>query len=121
MHTPPRMNLMSLKEDDKFWPWPGGSVHWSAVLYTEKLWVQSPVGQGSYGRQPTDVSLSHPCFSIFLSHSLFFKKILFIFGERRGKKKKRERNINLWLPLEYPLLGDLTDNPGMHPDWELNQ
>ena len=29
-----------------------------------------------------------------------------------------ERNINVWLPLAYPLLGTW---PGTCPDWELNQ
>ena len=32
--------------------------------------------------------------------------ILFIFLERgKGREKKRERNINVWLPLAHPLLG----------------
>ena len=49
----------------------------------------------------------------------FFKKILFIFtGE--GSETKRERNINLWLPLLHSLLGT-SSNPGMCPDRELNQ
>ena len=35
----------------------------------------------------------------------FFKKILFIyFFLREGKEKERGRNINVWLPLMYPLL-----------------
>ena len=34
-----------------------------------------------------------------------------------GREKERERNINVWLPLA----GDLVCNPGMCPDWELNQ
>ena len=35
-----------------------------------------------------------------------FKKILFIIFYREGKGgKKRERNINVWLPLICPLLG----------------
>ena len=33
-----------------------------------------------------------------------FLKILFIFSER-GTEKERERNINVWLPLVYPLVG----------------
>ena len=53
-----------------------------------------------------------------------FLKILFIYlflegGE--GREKERERNINVWLPLAHPLLGDLFCNPGMCPDWESNQ
>ena len=36
---------------------------------------------------------------------LFLKKFyLFIFGER-GREGDKERNINVWLPLMYPLLG----------------
>ena len=30
---------------------------------------------------------------------------LFIFREGEGKEKKRERNINVWLPLMLPPLG----------------
>ena len=40
-------------------------------------------------------------------------------GERREEEK--ERNISVWLPLMHPALGDLACNPGMGPDWELNQ
>ena len=49
-------------------------------------------------------------------------KILFISRER-GKEGERERNINVWLPLERPQLGTwhLAHNPGMCPDWELNR
>ena len=35
--------------------------------------------------------------------------------------KERERNLNVWLPPVGPLLGDLAHNPGLCPDWELNQ
>ena len=37
----------------------------------------------------------------------FLKKILFIYflESEEGKEKERERNINVWLPLERPLLG----------------
>ena len=35
--------------------------------------------------------------------NMLFKK-LFIFRER-GKKRERERNINVWLPLTHPDLG----------------
>ena len=49
--------------------WLGGSVGWSVVPYTKRLWVQFPVrahtqvaglipSWGTYGRQPMDVSLS---------------------------------------------------------------
>ena len=52
---------------------------------------------------------------------LLFKNIFNLFLERgEGKEKKRERNINVRLPLVCPLLGDLTCNPGMRSDWESN-
>ena len=50
----------------------------------------------------------------------FFKIYLFILREREGRKKERERNSNVWLPL-VPPAGDLACNPDMCPDWELNQ
>ena len=55
------------------------------------------------------------CYSWYFSFVLaakyldpfFLKKILFIYfleiGE--GREEDRERNINVWLPLTYPLLG----------------
>ena len=50
-------------------PWLGGSVGWSIVLCTKRLWVGFPVeartqvadlipGQGAYEKQPVDVSIS---------------------------------------------------------------
>ena len=37
---------------------------------------------------------------------LFFKRFYyFFFRDGEGREKKRERNINVCLPLEYPLLG----------------
>ena len=55
----------------------------------------------------------------------FFLKILFIYlfifkergreGEREGKKHKSG------FASHVPLTGDLAHNPGMCPDWELNQ
>ena len=53
--------------------------------------------------------------------SWFFKRFsLFIFRKRGRKEKEREKNIKVWLPPAYPLLGVLAHNPGMCPDWELN-
>ena len=61
--------------------------------------------------------------SIFL---LLFLKIIYLFiylfldtGEVR--EEERKRNVNVWLPLMCPLLGTLACNPGMCPDWELDQ
>ena len=48
----------------------------------------------------------------------YFINIFLDIGERR--EKERERNINMWLPLMHPLLGNLAHNPGMCPDWESN-
>ena len=49
---------------------------------------------------------------------LFLRFYLFTFRERKGG---REGNINVWLPLKRPLLGNLTSNPDMCSNWELNQ
>ena len=64
-------------------------------------------------------SLSWPV-SIF--RVCFFKKdFIYLFLERgEGREKERERNINVWLPLTHPQLGDLACNPGICPDWESN-
>ena len=49
------------------------------------------------------------------------------FSERgEGREKVRERNISVWEILwsvasHMPSTWDLAHNPGMHPDWELNQ
>ena len=40
---------------------------------------------------------------MFVQFFFFFKKIL----REEGREKERERNINVWLPLERPLTGDL--------------
>ena len=48
--------------------------------------------------------------------SLFFKGFIYLFLEREGREKERERNVNVWLPLVHPL----RHKPGMSPDWELN-
>ena len=52
----------------------------------------------------------------------YFLNDIYLFLERgKGREKERERNINVWLPLTHPPNGDLACNPGMYPDWELNQ
>ena len=50
----------------------------------------------------------------------FLKSFFILFLERGRGEKERERNISMWLPL-VPPTGDLAHNPGMCPDWELNQ
>ena len=53
----------------------------------------------------------------------FFKDYIYLFLERgKRRKKERERNINVFLPLACPPpTGDLDYNPGMCLHWELNQ
>ena len=49
------------------------------------------------------------------NYALKKEDFIYLFLERReGREKERERNINVWLPL------DLACNPGMFPDQELN-
>lgn len=44
---------------------------------------------------------------------------MYLFLERgEEKKKERERNIKMWLPLTRPSTGDLARDPGLCPDWE---
>ena len=58
-----------------------------------------------YSYQPRGCLWTAPANQV---NCLFFKKIfyLFIFRQREGREKERERNINVWLPLMRPLLGD---------------
>ena len=51
----------------------------------------------------------------------FFLKDFIYFLLDRGEGREKERNINVWLPLARPLLGNLARNPGMCSDWESNQ
>ena len=66
------------------------------------------------------VDLSSVC--RFHHWSQFYFKDLFIFRDRKGGRK-RERNINVWLPFTCPLWGawPVTEACGICPDWELNQ
>ena len=56
-----------------------------------------------------------------------FKDFIYLFLERwEGRKKERERNINVWeihqlVASHTPPIRDLACNPGMCPDWESNQ
>ena len=60
-----------------------------------------------------------------LSLSLFKKRFYLFLEIREGRRKERERNINVW-KIRWSVAfctspaGDLTHNPGMCPDWEWN-
>ena len=49
----------------------------------------------------------------FNAHPYFLRFYLFL--EREGKEKERDRNINVWLLLTCPPTGDLACNPGTCP------
>ena len=58
---------------------------------------------------------------IYIILFLFLKEdFIYLFLERGSEKEREERNINVWFPLTHPM-GGLARNPGMCPDWELNQ
>ena len=58
---------------------------------------------------------------------LYFKDFIYLLLERGGgKENESERNISVWelhglVASHMPPAGDLATNPGMCPDWELNQ
>ena len=56
-----------------------------------------------------------------LSHTVSLGFIYLFIHRGEGRKKERERNINVWLPLTHPTRRNLAHNPGMCPDWESNQ
>lgn len=64
-------------------PWPGGPVGWSVVLYTRRLWVQSPVRAHAWvvGLTPSGsvwrlTMFSHVSVSLSLSLKISFKNVL---------------------------------------------
>ena len=63
--------------------------------------------------------------NFFFLFFFFLKDFIYLFLDRgEGRETERERNINVWLPLMCSALGttgDLARNPGMCPNWELNQ
>ena len=50
-----------------------------------------------------------------------FLKILFIYVKEGEGRRKRGRETSMYGCLLLTLTGDLACNPGMCPDWELNQ
>ena len=58
--------------------------------------------------------------SIYSPEKLFKGFYLFIFRERKGRRK-RGRETSVCGCLSHTLTGDLARNPGMCPDWESNQ
>ena len=59
--------------------------------------------------------------TINTSFSIILLNICLFIERLEGKKKEKERNINVWLPLMHPPpTGDPARNPSRYPDWELN-
>ena len=55
----------------------------------------------------------HHCTSLYTQmilyfFNIFFKYFIYLFLEK-GKEKERERNINVWLPLTCPHLGNWSE------------
>ena len=78
-------------------------------------------------KKNTSTKCSHLCHLSLVTTSqniylFIFKDFIYVYLERgEGREKDRERNIDVWLSLVCPDYGDLACNPGMCPDWELNQ
>ena len=52
---------------------------------------------------------------------IYFLRYFKFFEKEEGKEKKREKNINVWLPLTHHLWGDLACKLRMCSDWDSNQ
>ena len=53
-----------------------------------------------------DVKNSESCYISIKNINVFLKDFIYLFLDRgEGREKKRERNINMWLPLMHPPLG----------------
>ena len=83
-------------------PWTGGSVGWSIVPYTKRLWVQSPVRSCAWGNRlmfvsQIDVSLSHQCPpTALLSLSEINKQILWWGFEKTNSHKTKFNMFKAW-------------------------
>ena len=65
------------------------------------------------------LKLFPPLFYFFKKRDvIYFLKNIYVFLDRgEGWEKDRERNINVWLPLNAPPTGNLARNPGRHVPW----
>ena len=52
---------------------------------------------------------------------LLFKDFIYLFLERGDQREKEGEKHQCVVASHVPLTGDLACNPGMGPDWELNQ
>ena len=87
------------------------SALWSTSLGILSLEWLSGTAQGVIQKASTEkVTVQQVCFFL----------IYLILERGEENEKEREWNFNVWLPL-VPPVRDLTHNPGMCPDWELNQ
>ena len=84
---------------------PTGDLACNPGIYTDWESNQQPSVHG-LALNP----LSHTSQDFFFR---FFLEFIYLFL-KRGRKKERGRNINVWLPLVLPT-GDLSSNPGMYP------
>ena len=86
-------------------------------------WLEVPYWRLQETQSPLYMTNLYVClfklFAIALCRPLFKRFYLFIFRERGGGEKERERNID-WLPLIGAPPGDKTQNPGICPDRESN-
>ena len=71
---------------------------------------------------PLNRTLKMVKMAIIMLYICVLKDFMYLFLERgEGKEKERERNINVWLPLMYPLLGTWPSTLACALDWESNQ
>ena len=69
----------------------------------------------------TENSLRKSNKRVFKEGILFSKDFIYLFIFReKGREGKRERNINVWLPLARPLLGTWPTTQACALDWESN-
>ena len=106
-----------------------------SITVKQELGTAARQKQGGGPDQARGHCVCHFCYTFSVCDSILqiiyrrkfsfsFLKILFIylFSKRGGgREKERERNSNVWLPLTWPPAGNVVHNPGICPDWELNQ